>query len=324
MNKTISDVYEQQGRVLLDTYLKTKRIRLIPIRIDLEARYRDIIIRRNFNALARQYNIKSPNVLEQFMSYYYTWEHKNTAREYCYYDLISNHGLTKANATNLLSKLIKLFEHPEDSNPTKPQITLKSDYYEIKYKDFAIDISAEWYFAKNMTTASSDIYLNSIMYDTYPSIDTSTGFNILFDILKLVIHEYKYLNIYELSLGMHDIILGNKFKNTKHYTYIDCAELSNPISDIKLSQSKTIIFGFKHMYPLDYLKTHVSHDSLLIFATLDTIDAKHQGSYRIQVPFKAINYINKQIDYFASHMSFYFFGPPAILYNIKKYYDEKV
>jgi len=316
VNKTITDVYKQQGNVLLEIYLKNKRIKLIPIDIDLEARYKNIIARQGYAALAKQYNIKFPHILERFKSYYHTWENKQTAREYCYYVLISKHGLTKSNANTLLATLVNQSSNNDDISEL--QVTEKSTYYEIKYKDFSCDIHS----TKFMTADSANIYVNALMYDTRPDITSFTHYSVLFNILKMIISDHKYSNICEFSLGLHDIILGDKFKNTKHYTYIDCGKLSNPISDFKI-QPKTIIFGFQHMYPLNYLKTIISQDSLLIFVTLDTQDSKYQSDgYLIQFPFKPVNYMNEPIDYYATHISFYFIGPPSILYKIKKYYEN--
>jgi hypothetical protein len=347
LNKNITDIYKIQGNILLNVYILSiiKNTYLKPIDINIEKRYQiktNLNIRSILSCLAKRYIVneehndilKFRSGLMLFLSYNSTWHNQNLIYEYFYYYLTIIHGLTKSNTTKLLTELNNLYNDIHNADySNKSDIIIESFPNKIvaKYKDFKLDISKDWYYIDDILYNKDvrEIYLNAIMYDSRISYGGFINIpEIIYDIIDIV----DYDNLYELSLGLHDMNFNNWTQNNikvTNFTYIDCNGVNNvkSISDLKPIHARTIIYGYYNISPIfsEYLITKISNDILLIFITLDTEKTVHPlNGYSIQVPYSAINFMKEQVSYYITHITFHFQGPLEVIYKIKSFYEKTI
>jgi hypothetical protein len=351
----IGEIYKRQGNMLLNVFMLYifKHMYPYPIGINIEKRYqlkKTLNINTIISHLAKKYIVDDEHtdvnafkfVLKRFLAYNSTWDNKNTIREYFYYDLTNGRRLTKSNANKLLKELDNLYKDIHDadySNKSDIIIELLSDKVIVTYRDFTINISRDWYYINDMIIPDDpiygvnnrEVYLNAILYDSRIS---SGGFITIPDSIYNIINMIEYDNLYEISIGLHDMFFHDptliKPKIT-HFTHVDCNNINNvkPISDLKTTQPKTIIIGYYHTSPLfsQYLHVNMPADTLFIFIKLDVYTPDHKTTYnimgyQIRVPYSAVNFMKEPVKYYTTHISFNLQGPSDVLYKIKNYHEQ--
>jgi len=342
MNTIIENIYSIQSYILLNIFMKSLYKTLIPnsIDIDVEKRYqlRYVLGLENiiFDLIEKYMVNKSNNqsayfyhVLMRYLTGKSTWVDKlNIIYKYTLYELTSKQGLTKLNATNLLNKLNNIYDKIQN-NDYSNKANIDIDTYEtkitVKYRDYSVDISKDWYYIDDMML-NKEIYLNAIMYEYDSRISTGSFINIP-DIIYDIINMTEYTNLYEISLGLHDILFHNSpiDMNIEHFTHINCN--IKTIKDLKNIPPKTIIIAFYYMSKIfsDYM-THVirAADTIIIFITLDHLGHKTYiiGGYRIQTPHIGFNFMKTKTITDINLNGFHFTGPPDKIYAIKHYYEQ--
>jgi hypothetical protein len=347
MNYNIDSVYNIQGYILLNTFMKNLYKRMIPrpIDINIEKRYQlkkvlnisSIVMDLTTKYIVSGKDFDVPGfkfLLMKYLSYRSMWQDKSIIYEYIYYDLTSKRGLAAGSAQQLLSILSDLYDkiHNGDySNKSDIEIITNEKTITLKYRDYSIEISKNWYFIDDLMT-KKDIYLNSIMYDARV---TAGNFITIPDIIYTIIDLIGYDNLYELSLGLHDMCFNNSSANInmniEHFTHIECGiKTSDNLISNKIPP-KTIIFGYYQASSLfsSYLMhlIHNTHsDTIIIFVTLDNIYSKSyiKKGYRIQTPYNGVNLMKMPVKTYITLIGFHFIGPPEKLYTIKSYYERTI
>ena len=342
INTIIENIYAIQGFILLNVFMKKLYIKMIPISIDInvEKRYQlkkilklpDII-----NNLTDKYINKSNNteiayfkhLLMRYLTYRSMWLDKYILYEYFYYEFTSRRGLTKSNATKILDELINLYDKIQNgdySNKSDIDIEICDKKIIVKYKDYSINISKDWDYIDDLIT-KKDIYLNAILYDSRVSTGSFINIpNIIYDIIKMI----KYNNLYEISLGLHDMLFKDASinMNIEHFTHIN--SYIKKTTDIKNIPPKTLIIAFYHTSKLfsNYLESIISKDTIIIFITLDNMNHKSVNignGYSIQTPYMGFNLMKeKTIKTDITNIGFHFIGPIDKLYEIKNYYERTI
>ena len=113
MNKYITDIYKQHGRILLNKKniiaKKDIPVNLIEQPVDVNDPAFEGHMTVN-NIIAKKYmGPRGEVILTRLLSiliHNYCIYNNLTTHEYCYYDLIIKRGLTKSDATKLLNELI--------------------------------------------------------------------------------------------------------------------------------------------------------------------------------------------------------------------------
>ena len=341
MNKHIYDIYKVQGNILLNMFMMKLYNIMTPRSIDInvEKRYQiknKLHLKDMLSKLANIYivdDIPKPEYINTFiyelmryLSYKSMWYNQNIIYEYNYYYLTTVRSLSESNANELLSKLDNIYnkiQNSDYSNKANIIIETYDNMITVKYKLFEVNISKEWYYINDLI-ANKEIYLNAIMYDARLS---ASGFISIPNIIYYIINMIGYNNLYEISLGLHDMLFRDTLINTDitHFTHVNCG-IKNT-SDLKNIPPKTIIFGYYHASLLlaDYLLYHAPNDAIIILYTLDTpYTNKNIRGFKISFPFSAINFMREPVKSHTTLISFHFNGPPEILYNIKNYYERSI
>jgi hypothetical protein len=339
MYTDISLIYRVQGIILLNRFMHRLYSDMIPkpIDINIEKRYqiRNVLNMKDIiSGLASKYHVENAIyadmitmkfVLLRFLSYKSMWYNQNTIYEYCYYDLTTKRNFDKTKALNCLNDLDEVYKKIQSgdySNKSEIIIESYSKKIIVKYRNFSLDISKDWYYIDDLMK-NKEVYLNAIMYDSR----ISTGYfinipEIIYNILDMI----TYNNLYEISLGLHDMFFNKKSSvhmNIEHFTHVNCN--IKTVADLINIPPKTVIIAYYHTASLlsEYINNTMPKDTVLIFITLDrTKTMPNLPGYNLQFPLVGFNFMKEPVKTDAMYIGLNFNGPPGVLYNIKNYYEQ--